>query len=62
MAELDCWHTDLITCPYCGYKDQDSWEVTESGIITCGECNKDFFTERNVFVYYSSFKLNKDGK
>lgn len=62
MEELDCWHTDLIICPYCGYKDENSWEVSESGIITCAECNKKFFMERDVHVYYSSFKLNKDGK
>ncbi|HRZ18736.1 MAG TPA: hypothetical protein P5136_01650 [Methanofastidiosum sp.] len=47
-----------ITCPYCGYRDNDSWEISsDSGEMTCGACSSTFFYERNVTVDYTTVPI-----
>ena len=50
----DYFMEDQITCPYCGYKEKDSWEISESGEITCNDCDRAFWVEIQVDVKYSS--------
>jgi DNA-directed RNA polymerase subunit RPC12/RpoP len=60
MANLDYLDTlreDKITCPYCGWKDSDSWEMTESGEVECGKCENEFYVEREIDVSYTSRKI-----
>ena len=56
--EIDCWLTDQAVCPYCGYADQDSWELGDGGEgsfeTDCGECGLEYIVERHVSVSYSS--------
>lgn len=48
-----------ITCPYCDWEDRDSWEFDEDdGIVTCGNCEKEFNVSRMVEVFYSSSKIS----
>ncbi len=57
--EIDHTYTTEITCPYCGYEDNDSWEVSdEHGFMDCGSCEKQFHYERDVTVTYSTKKCN----
>ncbi len=59
--EIDHRFNPVVVCPYCGCKDDDSWEITESGEYTCGHCESDYFVERNVEVTYSTSKISEIG-
>jgi len=51
-------NTGLITCPYCGYKFQDSWEFSDGGgEMECSDCGQLFFYEPIVDVTYSTSKI-----
>ena len=54
---LEYFRESEITCPYCKHKDQDSWEMEESGEVECGSCEKEFYVEREVDVKYTSSKI-----
>jgi len=60
IEELDTEYTDEITCPYCGWVNNDSWEADENGITFCGKCEKDFEFTRNVEVTYSTYRLEEN--
>lgn len=49
-----------IVCPYCGYEYGDSWECDDEETLTCPHCDKDFFSERNVEVTYSTHRIKED--
>ncbi len=55
-------HTSEITCPYCGWEDEDSWALEESGEVTCGECEKKFNVDREVEITYSTSKITCEDK
>lgn len=63
MSDIDTDYTQYITCPYCGHKDRDSWEVDFGpGIegdttVECGSCSKEFFVSRHIEVTYFSRKI-----
>lgn len=52
---------ETIVCPFCGWKDNDSWEWLNGeegdGESECGECEKPFAVSRHVTVAYSTQKL-----
>lgn len=53
----DTQYQDNIICPYCGDKNEDSWEVEgDSGEIECDECGNTFEYERDVTVDYTTYK------
>ena len=60
MNIKDLSHTRYITCPYCGYVDQNSWEVSfEGGLegdeaLECNSCGETFIATRHVDITYSS--------
>lgn len=63
VEEFDTDYTRDITCPYCGYENNDSWEVfgpnDGDGDVTetsCGRCDKEFTVQLNVRVTYSTEK------
>jgi hypothetical protein len=44
-----------LTCPYCGYKDVDSWELSDDDEgHECGRCGGTMSYQRIVTVEYSS--------
>ena len=46
---------DQMTCPYCGHKDTDSWELPDSyDEFNCGQCRAVISFEREVTVKYNS--------
>ena len=48
-----------IKCPYCDWEDHDSWEFGEDeGMLTCGNCEKEFNVVRNIEVTYSTTRIN----
>lgn len=56
-----------ITCPYCGWKDIDSWEsgMEHDGDTSeqeCHDCDKKFYVQMNVQVSYSSTGLCDENK
>lgn len=50
----DC--TNEVTCPWCGFEFEDSWEFSDEGKVNCDECEKNFIYSRDVSVSYSSSK------
>ena len=54
---------DQLTCPHCGYVEQDAWEINfgegldGSTEVTCSSCGEDYFAERIVSFCYKSAKL-----
>lgn len=47
-----------IICPYCDFKDEDSWEVTESDDNhQCPSCDKRFVLEIESKVEYSTKRI-----
>lgn len=58
--EIECKNTDEIVCPYCGFEFSDSWEYDQdTEEIDCLECDKTFNMTRNVYIDYSTSKLEK---
>jgi hypothetical protein len=54
-SEEDTEYTSEITCPNCGDKNGDSWEVSDnSGEMECGNCDVKFAYEREIEVTYST--------
>ena len=44
-----------MICPYCGYTERDSWELTDDdGQNTCGQCDSEYEYTRDVSITYST--------
>ena len=60
MHSYDYTNQSDITCPYCGWKDKDSWEHNMSDDdeekIECGRCGKEFTAVASVVRTYSSYQ------
>lgn len=64
MPEINCDCTGEPICPYCGSEQHDAWELGgyNSGdgdriTTTCGVCEREFVTWRNVSITWSSDKV-----
>ena len=59
---IDTSYTDDITCPYCGEKMEDSWEVLpneiefDDEVLECGECGQELIASRQCQFTYSTKK------
>ena len=64
MKEYDTEYQDEITCPYCGYKEEDSWDYAErDNEYTCGECDKECELDVIIqFSYCTEKRRIEDGK
>ncbi|MGL4982144.1 MAG: hypothetical protein ACRC4W_04740 [Treponemataceae bacterium] len=50
-----------LTCPFCGFVEEDSWECNDSyDTYDCPRCGEEFYWERIVIVYYSSWQKKED--
>lgn len=56
--EFDCDYTQELVCPYCGYEFTDSGEYRLDGeeLISCPECDKEFYGGVNIEVTYYTEK------
>lgn len=44
-----------VVCPYCGYRCQDSWELSaDRDQTSCGRCGKEFYYARYVEYSYNT--------
>jgi len=60
IQDINCDFTDSITCPYCGHKLTDSWEMPDSSDEEiCDYCHSKYSYERDVEVTYNSVKIEK---
>lgn len=71
IDEMDYTQENEITCPYCGNKNLDSWEVGtdinegDLGEQECDNCEKNFTASRDMSITYDSHKapcLNGEAK
>jgi DNA-directed RNA polymerase subunit RPC12/RpoP len=55
--EIDTSYLRDMTCPYCGWKVGDAWELeSDDGDYECGDCGETFFYERNIEITYCTRK------
>lgn len=48
-------NTKLLTCPFCGYEDPDSWQFTDlEGICMCKNCKSTFSYKKKITVKYTT--------
>lgn len=59
--ELDTSYCEFATCPWCGYKELNSWEL-EDDEYDCNSCGKPFEVSRDIDVHYSTAKVVKEEK
>jgi hypothetical protein len=60
MNPIEAFRLDHITCPFCGWKDYDSWEHRDdSGDTECGDCGKPLHYERDIKVSYTTTAVQK---
>ena len=56
--EYNCEHTDEVVCPYCGCKQEDSYDFNlpedSNKLIQCQDCRKEFYATLHVeYSFYS---------
>lgn len=52
IINIETDYQNYITCPHCGWKDKNSWQKPNKGIMDCKECNRSFkYTRDEVYVY-----------
>jgi len=60
--EYDTEWTDLPTCPYCGFSDQDWWDGLlpkddgDSWLVHCGECEEEYTVTMSVSTNFRTVK------
>ncbi|MFD2867569.1 hypothetical protein ACFSY7_03495 [Kurthia populi] len=56
-------YADEITCPYCQYVDDESWQMTEEEYddFECANCGKLFDVVRHLTIRYSSKPKDVEG-
>lgn len=59
IGEIEELYEDEITCPYCGWKDRNSWESNlerdgDYGTSECPDCGMNFHVVMDVKVSYST--------
>lgn len=53
--EDDTSYTDETICPYCGYKNEDSFELSDDEeTVVCCRCDSEFNYERIVTIQYTT--------
>ena len=59
MPKFDTDREAEITCPYCGYKETDSWELTgeqeEISDVFCGSCEKEYKMMTMIDISYTTW-------
>lgn len=50
-----------ITCPWCNIEEEienDFFENEEAELITCSNCEKDYYVEKQIVFHYSTYKAD----
>ncbi|CKG63242.1 Uncharacterised protein [Streptococcus pneumoniae] len=57
----DVEYESHLTCPYCGGKNYDAFELSEdNGTINCGKCGSEIEYSREVEVTYSTRPVKRN--
>jgi len=63
IKRFDTYHTDEVTCPYCGYEHDCSHEYFDVGQesidIGCEGCGKEFFAKAESNARYTTRKIGE---
>lgn len=60
-SSFETMRENEATCPYCGWKDMDSWELGDEGEIQCSSCERYFYYTSEVERYFSTYKQKENG-
>ena len=53
--KYDCRYKPHAVCPWCGYKDPDSWEYEEGETeAECPNCGKEFTVIAELYMNYTT--------
>jgi hypothetical protein len=57
---VDYARLNNVVCPYCGYEEEDSWELDEDYYddYQCGRCEKKFTVKIETERFYTSEKID----
>lgn len=56
----DNGYKDLITCPYCGFENPDSWQFKDiEGFCICPHCKSTFSYKKKITVEYQTKPISK---
>jgi hypothetical protein len=53
--KLEDFGNTVAKCPKCGHLEQDSWELDDEGVFTCGNCESEFWYEKEVIVEFTTY-------
>lgn len=62
MSEIRTIAQDQPTCPYCGHRERDAWEIDfgpgcdGEAIVPCGRCDREYLVYRDCHITYNSHK------
>ena len=59
-GEDECLHEEEATCPHCGDKSRDSWELPEECEKVCEACGSTYSITRYVEVTYSTRVIERN--
>lgn len=57
--EVEETSEEEFTCPYCGYVDEDAFELPDDGEIDCPQCHSKIKYQREVTVTYNVEPVEK---
>ena len=59
ILDIDTMLEDEITCPHCGFRHEDSYELADSDgeEIECDECGNKYILLVDICISYSTRKL-----
>ena len=56
----DARNARLLTCPWCGYEDRDSWERGDSDDrAECGRCTRLFAYDSEAVRYFTAVRIEE---
>ncbi|MET0331309.1 MAG: hypothetical protein ABW154_07755 [Dyella sp.] len=63
-GKFDTAWTNEPTCPYCGQRECDAWQIDFDGIEgdvvhTCGSCDEEYQLARNAIITYTSERMKR---
>jgi transcription elongation factor Elf1 len=61
MNDLVTYNKNGFECPFCGYINEESYEIGDElegcGEIFCQDCDKEYFWSRSITIHYTTRPL-----
>lgn len=57
---IESEYMEEAICPYCGYRELDSWQLEDEGINECDRCGKGYYYERLIEITYTTWTSEEE--